>query len=281
MPSLSDLIPATTKQPSFLRARVISISGRKLTVDIGGAVVIDSLDSCNPKPDQQVLILDEGTSMLAVGAIAGPYRQATMTVVSNQTDTVTGLVNGVSKAVGKAWAFTATAGDVLPLLWSPDGSNVTALGLPGAAYIPPSGGGGGGTNPGGGGTTTYTSYYPPTLSGTMYGSTATNGTVVLGSGKTGFYSYGKNRMNELQGRALVSARINLLRVIGSGNVNIQSVKGTMQSALSSVGTGGWVSLPLIRASELIAGTGETQIFVYGSGQLKGAPGGAIEITWRG
>lgn len=278
MAELADLVPVADVPLTVRRARVISISGRQLTVDIGGPVVIGSLDSCNPMPNQWVFIIGEGTSMMAIGAVGGPYRQATLTVVSQTTDTVTGLVNGVSRTVGKTWAFTATAGDVLPLLWSPDGSNVSALGLPGAAYVPPSGGGGGGSNPGGG-TTTHTSYYAPVSSGYSDGGETFSGSVRLSSG-VGYYQYGVNRMNELQGRTIVSASINLLRIIGSGSVTLTAYKGGTLGS-SSVATGGWVALPTARATDLVNGTGATTAHIVGSGTLKGVPdGGTIQIVWR-
>lgn len=284
---LSELIPNAALGSVMFQAPVIQVEGRKLTVDLGGPVIVEAVDSCNPQVGQQALILQQGTTYRAVGAFGGPYRQATITVVSSTTDTVTGVVNGVSRSVQKAWAFTPSNGDVLPLLWSPDGATVVALGS--ADTVSPGGGsGGGGGGGGGGGTSTYKTTYAPSGSGwrsELGGSSVSTRSPVdlnfgVGGAKTGYYRYGTNRFNELQGRTIVSARIKLERQSGSGNVTIRVFKGSLNPSSTSISPSGWVSLPLTRLNELRAGTGQTEIRVSGSGILRAAPSGVIEVTWR-
>lgn len=285
MTELADLIPSPKEeaQRQFRRARVISVSGRSLTVDLdsgAGGAVIPSVDSCNPVPDQWVLILVDGSTMLAVAALNGVYRQPTLIAISDQTATVTGLVNGVSTAVTKVGTFTAVAGEEFPLVWSADGSGVWVLAKAGAAYTPPppSGGGGGG---GGGTPSSYTTNYSATSSG-WFSSTggAGNGTLMLAAGRTGYFNYGTNRMNELQGRTLLSGRIYLVRSSGSGSVSARALKGGVFSSTATLSPGGWLTLPPAVVAHLVAGSGATAMRLTGSGNISGIPAGTIQITWR-
>jgi hypothetical protein len=277
---LADLIP-DSGGVSFRRGRVISLSGRSLTVDLGAGeagIIIPSLDSCNPVPNQWVLIMVDGSSMVAVGALNGAYRQPTLIATSNQTSTVTGLLNGVSTAVTKVGSFTASAGEEFPLVWSADGSGVWVLAKAGAAYVPPPSGGGG--TGGGGGTTpsSYTTNYPATKSH-WFAPGRGGGGLYLDKG-TGVLDYGTNRMNELQGRTILSGRVLLERLSGSGTVVVAVYKGSLQSGSDGVSPSGWVNLNLARVAQLVNGTGATSLYLTGGGQLKGTPSGTVQIRWR-
>lgn len=281
MSELSDLqVVAETPSP-FKTARVISVSGHSLTVDFGsgaGGTVIQSTDSCNPVPDQTVLIAMDGRRPVAVGALGGPYRQATMIATGSSSTTATGVVNGVSKAVTKMGSFTVTNGDELPLIWAPDGSEVWVAAKAGVAYTPPSGGSGGS----GGGSTpgSYTTSYAASSSGWYSNAGAGNGTLQLASGRTGYFNYGTNRMNELQGKTIVSGRIYLVRSSGSGSISLRALKGSTFSSTQSTSAGGWLSLSSAVVSGLVAGTGATAVRITGSGNINGIPGGTIQITWK-
>lgn len=293
MTGLEALITPTGPVPEYRTAKVLSVSGRSLTVDMGGPIVVPSLNSCNPQPGQSVGVLIYGpASMVAVGVAGGAYKQATLTATASTTTTVTGVLNGSSTVVPKIGAFTVTNGDVLPLMWSADGSGVWVLAQPGSAYVPPDSSGGGGSTPpsGGGGTSggtsTYTSTYYATASGThltsdISGNLNFNTTFFLTSGAYGYFRYGLGRMRELRNRTLISGRIYLPRLSGSGSVNL-SVTGNPGSNLTS--TGGWAALGFSRVVELVnvPSIAQTQVQLVASsvGALKGVPAGTIQITWK-
>lgn len=284
MTELSDLLTAPADGVTTRTARVIAVKGRVLTVDIGGGIDIPCVDSCNPLPDQVVSILSNGTSMLAISAMNGAYKQATVTVTANATNTVTGVVNGVSKVITKMGAFTPAVGDTLPLIWAADGSAVWAGATPGAAYVPPPAGGGG--TGGGGGVTTGTATYPATWAGT-YNSDWTSGGLV-GGGGAGAYFYGSGRFRELQGRTITGFRINLLRSSGSGSVPVYgngqsgpSGSPPLSYSAGSVGTSGYSGLPVGLANYLIGGSGTGAIIISGfTGILRGLPYGTLQFDWR-
>ena len=281
------------RDSSFRSARVIRVDGRTLTVDMGGPVEVQSLDSCNPLPDQFVLIAE---GKFAIGAVAGEVRQATVKITDHSTNTVVGLVNGVSRIISKVGSYTPTIGDVLPLFWSADASAVWAGATPGLAYVPPpvsgggagtgTAGGGGGTSTGGGSTggggivTTGTATYSATGSGWFRLPSAARGSLNLNSGATGYYEYGFNRMNELQSRSIQWGTISLPRTGGSGNVTITANKGGSTYS-TVVSTGSAVGLNGSFLARLIDGSGGVNIYVTGSGWLAGRPsGGIIRIGWR-
>ena len=287
---LAQLAQVSGADSVFRSARVISIAGRTLTVDMGGPVVVQSLDSCNPLPDQYVLIAD---GKYAVGAIAGEYRQATILLTTHSTNQVGGLVNGVYRGVSKLGNFTPTVGDVLPLFWSADGSGLWAGDKPGLAYVPPpvtggSSGTGGGTSTGGGSTggggivTTGTATYTALASGYFNDAgRRIDGNLYLNdSSDDGFYVYGHNRMNELQGRSIQWGTISMPRYSGSGTVLLESLKANSTSTLS-VSPGSTVGLSGAFLSNLINGSGGTQVrAISGSGVIRGIPYGTIRIGWR-
>lgn len=289
MTELSDLLAAPSDGVTSRTARVIAVKGRTLTVDLGGGIDIPCLDSCNPLPDQYVQIISNGTSMIAISAIGGVYKQATVTVTANATNTVTGVVNGVSKVITKMGAFTPAVGDTLPLIWAADGSAVWAGATPGAAYVPPPAGGGG--TGGGGGITSGTTTYPvsSTSTYTASGGWLTGGGTGQSDTTTGLFCYGSGRFRELQGRTIRGFRINIARNIGSGTINFYThAYGTHPSgapALSNgpVGRGGsgWISLPVSMANWLIAGSGTGGIAIYGLPFLAlfGSPYGALQFDW--
>src|SRR5690606_32901058 len=131
-------------------------------------------------------------------------------------------------------------GDVLPLLWSPDGGQVLALGS--ADTTSPEGGGGGsgggggtgGGGGGGGGITTYKTTYVPVASGWFAPPRSGPGNLQLGGTSTGYFRFATNAFNDMQGRTLVSARMKIERVSGSGNVSIQVNKGSLYPSSSSM-----------------------------------------------
>lgn len=285
MTELSDLVagPLLDQSSPFRVARVISVNRRVLTVDFGSGVagtVVQAVASCNPRPDDNVFIAMDGNRPVALGVMGDPYRQATIKVDGASSTVVLGQLNGVATNVTKAGAFDVTIGDVLPLVWSADGSGVWVLAKPGAAYVPPPSTGGGGS---GGGSTpgSYTTTYAATMGGFMAAIGPVAPAAVVLDSVYGFYTYGNNRLNELQGRSILRARINLPRTSGSGSVTVRSRKGGSVGGSSTVGTGGWVSLPTARVNELIAGSGLTDVRLYGTGTLAGTPnGGTLQVTWR-
>lgn len=283
MTELADLLPTSTDL-GFRRARVIAVKSNSLTVDLGGGIDIACADGCNPLPNQWVWIAVQGSSMLAVAAIGGVYRQATITITAAATNTVTGLVNGVSMVVPKMGAFTPTVGAVLPLIWSADGSGVWAGSTPGTAYVPPPDGGGG---TGGGGTvTTGTATYAATYSGSYLSTGWLSG--YLGGGSPSAFFYGASRFRELQGRTILRARVNLTRFLGSGTVvvygNPQAGPGGAPSLAYNGGTvnpTGWVSIPLGLANYMIAGSGTASLAFNFSGlSLNGIPSGTVQFDWQ-
>lgn len=293
MADLSDIVPVPTPGLTAQSARVISISGRTVTVDLGGPVTIPTLDSCYPVPDQYVWIIGTGTAMIAVGAMGGPYRQATMTVTATNTTTATGIVNGVSGSHAKFGAFTPSIGDVLPLIWSADGNIAWVGPLPGVAYVPPppSGGGSGGSPSGGGsgGVTTGTATYAATQAGSF---SALSG---FQSGRVNFnadgtYFYGTSRFKELQGRTITGFRVNLAGVVpyavgagsvfGHGAASHGSVSPSHGFSGGSISGTGWRPLSLSLAAYLIAGTGTGGLMFTGSGSDAGTPYGTLQFDWR-
>lgn len=283
MTDLSALVSSPSSvAPDLVRlARVISVDKHSLTVDLGNGegTVVQASDSCNPIPEQTVVLLMSGSRPVAVGALGGAYRQQTMIATGSTTTTATGVVNGASRAVTKAGTFTVTNGDELPLVWSADSSDVWVLGKAGVPYVPPaSGGGGTGSSSA---PSSYTSYYAATHSGWIRPGTGTgsSGKLQLGSGYYGFFNYGTNRMNELQSRTLVSAHLLLERISGSGSVSVQVQKG-VGLGTSTIASTGWVSFPLVRAQELVSGYGSTYLHFTGTGSLAGMPRGTVRITWK-
>lgn len=280
MSELADLIKTADTPDPFRTARVISVNKHLLTVDFGSGVagtVVQATDSCNPVPNQTVIIAMDGNRPVAVGALGGPYRQQTMIATGSSSTTATGLVNGVSKAVTKIGTFTVTNGDELPLLWAADGSEVWVAAKAGVAYVPPAGGGGG---TGGGGSSTYTTNYATRSSGwNISGSAGGSGDLTLYSGRVGFFAYGTNRMNELQGKTIQSARILLQRVSGSGSVSVRVGKGALLGS-STIVPNGWMTLPLARVADMVNGSGSVYLYITGSGTLRGTPSGTVQITWK-
>lgn len=288
MTELADLFPSRSPDASRsaeIRAAIVTaVSGKMVTVDIGGPIVVRCVDSCIPVVGQTVLVGAVGTTRWALGVVDGTYRQSFIKVTANGSTTVTGILNGASTAVSKVGAFTATVGDTLLLVWAADGTYPFVVAPPGVPYIPPSGGGGGGGGgggsppPSGGGGGPYTSYYAATASG--YKSAGEiYGNVVLGFPSTyGFYRYGYGRMRELIGKTLISGAINLPRVSGSGTATISVVSGLGSSAVT---TGGWAALSGTRLSALVnsPSVSQTEVHLTGSGTLKGTPAGTIQITW--
>lgn len=286
---LADVIKPSAPAPSVRRARVISVAGRNLTVDLGGGITIPSLDSCNPVPDQWVYIIGEGSSMMAVGAIGGVYRQATLTATSSTSTTVTGLVNGVSTAVTKAGAFTVTNGDVLPLFWAADNSAVWVLGKAGVPYVPPAEGGG---SSGGGGTVTTGTYtYAASRSARFAGGEWISGSPSAKAGY-GIFLYGSGRFRGLQGRTITGFRANLSWSAGGGSLTVYGhPHASAPAGPASLGYNagsrsptGWVSLPTGLANYLIAGSGTGGLtFAQGGtifGSLHGIPSGTLQFDWR-
>lgn len=282
MLELSDVIPTPDAAPSIRRARVISVSGRTLKVDLGGGIDIPSLDSCNPLPDQWVYIIGEGSSMMAIGAVAGVYRQATLTVTGSTTTTVTGILNGVSTVVSKAGAYTTTAGDVLPLLWSAAGS-AWALGPGGVPYVPPADGGGS-TGGGGGTITTGTISYPARDSGMYLSGRWYDG--ALGRNSTGAYFYGYGRFRELQGRTITGFRFyasggSTASLYGHPHASKPGGAPTLGYSAGSYPATGWRSLPIGLANYLISGSGTGGLVVVGASDgWPGTPHGTLQFDWR-
>jgi hypothetical protein len=281
---LSDLLAAPSDGVTTRTARVIAVKGRVLTVDIGGGIDIPCVDSCNPQPDQVVTILSNGTSMLAVGAMNGTYRQAAVTVQGIATTYVQGLLNGTLRSITKMGSFTPTVGDTLPLIWSADGSGVWAGPPPGAAYVPPPAGGG--ASGGGGGITSGTASYPATWAGIYTDHWVSGGVLVSANGS---YFYGSGRFRELQGRTITGFRAYLPKVIGSASYSVfgHSLAGPSGGApahgysAGSASASGWVALPIGLAGYLIAGSGTGGLTFSGSGvTLQGLPAGTLQFDWR-
>ena len=276
---------------SMLTARVIKVEGRKLTVDLGGPIEVQCLDSCNPLPDQHVYIASDRGALMAVGAVNGVYRQPTITVSSSSETSVSGYVNGEYRLLPKMGIFVPEIGDVLPLIWSADASGVWVGSKPGVPYVPPpvsggSAGSGGGTSTGGGSTggggivTTGTATYAATRSAWLRSGASGTGNLILAGGNTGLLKYGYNRMNELQGRSIQWGSISLPRLAGSGAVTLSATKGGVTGATMSATPGSSVGLSGAFLSALINGSGLTDIYVTGSGTLAGTPYGTVRIGWR-
>lgn len=283
MTELADILPKPADGVTVRRARVIEVQDSSLLVDMGGGITVARLDSCNPVPGQQVYIISEGSSMTAIAAIGGAWRQDTLTVTADATDSVTGLLNGVSTVVTKMGAYTAAVGAVLPLIWSANGHAVWAGATPGAAYVPPAPGAP--PTSGGGGATSGTASYAATWGGYSTGSGWHSGALVLPNNLGGFF-YGASRFRELQGRTIDAVRVNLQRLSGSGSVSYEAVPNSGPSTISdggpsgSVGTEGWSGLPPSVASYLIAGSGTGGLVFTGSGTLAGIPSGTLQFDWR-
>lgn len=292
MTDLTDLLAAPAVGITTLTARVIKVTGRTLTVDLGGTaagVDIPCVDSCNPQPNQYVLIQSNGTSMMALGAIGGQYRQATVTVTADATNAVTGMLNGRTATITKMGAFTPTVGAVLPLIWSADGSGVWAGATPGAAYVPPAAGDGG-TSSGGGTISTGTATYPATYAG-VYSSAygwASGDPSITTSLSTGGFFYGTSRFRELQGRTITGFRANIVRKGGSAAMSIYGNPQGSPSGAPSLGysagsssASGWITLPIGLANYLIGGSGTGGLAITAVGvALRGLPYGTLQFDWR-
>lgn len=287
MTELKDVLAKTSEADSGLRvARVISVDKHTLMVDLNSGAAgtsIQAVDSCNPRPDQNVLIAMHGNRPLAVGVVGGAYRQGTLVATADSTYHVTGLINGVSAQATKIGTFTAAVGNRYPLMWAENAEYVWVLPDPGSGFTPPdpgSGSGGGGS--GGGGTPgSYTTSYAATSSGVaLLGGSRDPGDLIFNfSIDYGYFQYGYGRFNELAGKTILSARIYLPRTSGSGNVTLQ-VNGAAGS--SSTATGGWASLSLTRVNDLIGlpVIQMAEMRVTGTGSLRGVPAGTIQITWK-
>ena len=290
---LSKAFEPAESSASMLTARVMKVEGRKLTVDLGGPIEIRCVDSCNPLPDQHVYIASDRGSLMALGAVEGVYRQPTITVTSSSDNSVSGYVNGEYRLLPKMGVFVPDLGDVLPLIWSADASGVWVGSKPGVPYVPPpatgggagTGGGsssGGGTTGGGGVVTSGTATYAARLSGYYNnGGDFVSGNLYLNDNvDDGFYSYGLNSMNELQGRSIQWGTISMPRYTGSGSVFLQAYKGGSTFTMS-VTPGTSVGLPGDFLSKLINGSGTTEVRITsGSGVIRGRPYGTIRIGWR-
>lgn len=287
MTSLVDLIPPGVG-PTFKSSKVLTVDGHLLTVDIGGSVQAFAGDGCNPRPDDTVLLLVDGSTLTAVAVLSGPYRQATVTVTASTSTTVTGLVNGVSKTMPKAGAFTVSNGQVCPLLWSADGARVWAIANEQSATSAPGAGGGGGSNPGGvsQGATTYaakSSGQYRDATGDWAGGAPTTSPVL-----TGAFFYGANRFRELQGRTIRYVRAYLPgngspTVWGHPHASRPGGAPTLAYNAGARAMGGWVNLPTGLGTYLASGSGTGGLaFTLASGlaQIRGLPYGQIEIGWR-
>ena len=285
MTELADILPKTTDGVTVRRARVIEAQGSSLLVDMGGGITVARLDSCNPLPGQQVYIISEGSSMTAIAAIGGAWRQSTITVTDVSATDVRGLINGVSTVIPKMGEFTPVIGDVLPLVWAADGGVAWAGGKPGLDYVPPAPTAPPSSGGGDGAVTSGTASYAATWGGYSTGSGWHSGALVLPNNLGGFF-YGASRFRELQGRTITAVRVNLQRLSGSGSVSYIAVPNSGPSTISdggptgSVGTGGWSGLPLSVASYLIAGSGTGGLVFTGSGTLAGIPSGTLQFDWR-
>jgi len=288
--SLSDIVPEVPAGLTVRRARVISIAGRSLTVDLGGPIVVQSLGACYPRPDQFVYMIGEGSSFTAIGVVNDVPRQATITVTADATNVVTGLVNGISVPITKMGAYTAAVGDTLPLIWAADGSGVWAGAKPGAAYVPPPSGGGSGGSPGG--VTSGTSTYALTGAGlynSFVGGWLNSPALNQSSDTTGLMFYGAGRFRELQGRTIRGFRVNVSRNGGTGNLNFYThAYGSQPGGAPSLSNGpvaragsGLISLPVSMANYLIAGSGTGGLAISGSPpvSLNMAPYCALQFDW--
>ena len=287
LPSFADLIPPQGGA-SFRTAKVLTVAGHVLSVDLGGSVKAFAGDGTNPRPNDTVLLLVDGSTLTAIAVLSGPYRQATITVTASDSSSVTGLINGQSRTVPKAGAFTVSNGAVCPLLWSADGARVWALASEQAATSGPGEGDGGGSNPGGvsQGATTYA----PTWSGRWYGGTPAGwsaGAADSGGVTQGAFFYGAGRFRELQGRGIRYCRAFLP---GSGTVTVYGHPHpsrppggpTLAYNAGARSVGGWVSLPTGLATYLASGSGNGGLAFTASpvARIQGLPYGQIEIGWR-
>lgn len=294
MPGLERLIPsseAAGEQITVKTARVISVTRNVLQVDLGGtAVQAIAVDMCNPRPNDNVVLLIQGATMTAIAVLGGPYRQATITVTADATNTVTGLINGVSTTIPKSSVFTATVGQVCPLLWSADGNRVWCLPNELQATSNPGAGTGAGGSPGG--VSSGTSVYSARSMATWYNSYHEWSTGFARPSPTqyGLIFYGAGRFKELQGRKLTSFRAYLPKAAGSTSyvaISIHDYETRPPHAPISGFSptvrqiGGWVSLPLVKATELVDGAGTGGLFLGStSGDALINSGGQIEIGWR-
>ncbi|WP_193510490.1 hypothetical protein [Cryobacterium sp. BB736] len=294
MTELADLLPHDrgSEFVAFRRGRVISVSGRRVKVDLGTLeITVPAADSCYPVPEQTVLLSVEGSTMTAIAALGGTNKQPTVIVSSSTSTTVTGTVNGVSRVMPKAGLFDVVAGDELPLFWAADGSTAWVGGKAGVPYIPPPEGGGGGGGGGGGTITTGTATYPVTGVGTYSngtGSWISTSTVRQGSGISGAWFYGGSRFRELQGRTITGFRINISREAGGDTLNFythgHSSRPGGAPGLSNgpVGRGGsgWISLPTSMANWLISGSGTGGLAISGAPAGTLSSLGTLQFDWR-
>lgn len=286
MVEIADLIPVTGEGLRVKVARVISVSQHNLTVDMGSAVQVLSADSCNPRPNDYVIVLIDGSRMTAIAATGGPFRQSTIIVTASTSTTVTGLINGVSTTISKSGAFTVSNGQVCPLYWPADGSRAWCLPNEQSATVDP--GTGGSAGGGGGSVTEGSTTYAPTSQGTYHpttGSWQTNAVLFNTGFSVGAYFYGTSRFRELQGRNIRYIRAFLP---GSGSPTVWghphgSRPAGAPTQASNAGTrtlGGWVTLPNSLATYLISGSGTGGLSFYGGpGQAQGLPTGQIVIGW--
>jgi hypothetical protein len=285
--ALADIIPAPGG-PSFKSAKVLTVSGHTLTVDIGGSVQAFAGDGCNPRPDDTVLLLVDGATLTAVAVLSGPYRQATITVTSSTSTSVSGVINGVVVNIPKVGAFTVAVGQVCPLLWSADGARVWALANEQSASSAPADGGAGGSNPGG--VTQGAQTYAATSSGQYRMATGdwAGGAPTTSPTIKGAFFYGPNRFRELQGRTIRYCRAYLPgsgapTVWGHPHASRPAGAPTLAYNAGARALGGWVSLPVGLASYLVSGSGTGGLafsVVSGLAQIRGLPYGQIEIGWR-
>lgn len=291
MTELAALLGRSGGDVRLRTARVMSVSGHDLTVDLGGGVSVKSIDSCNPVPDQTVLLALFGTSWLAIGIVGGAYRQSTLTVTADNGSTAQGLVNGVSTAVPKTSSAAVTVGDVLPLLWSHDGARVWAITKEQEVTVAPAAASpsGASTQVGGGRSTSASSvpvqgvaYYSPTRTWTYDNQAGRwlSAVTVIPKVRHGAFFYGLNRFQELQGRQILSCLV----FISGGSTrsfyrhNLSSPSGS--PSLTSLGVkyaSGWVDLGAAAGSALVsAGTGGVYVNSGGSD----ISGGRLQIAWK-
>jgi Alternate to MurJ len=288
---LADLFQAGGSGINLRTARVISVAGSTVTVDLGGAVTVKTTDGCNPVPEQTVILALIGQSIYAVGALNGPYRQASITATSSTSTTVTGLINGVSTVIPKTSTATVVAGEVLPILWSADGFQKWAISKEADPTLPPpvSGGGSAGGGSGGGGGVvapiTGTTYYSPTniANYNVLTSAWAGFATKINANKPGAFFYGNRRFAELQGRTITACYIALSgggaraasRHNRSGPVNGST---GVVAGIGTITASGNVNLGAAVGAALVAGTGTAGIYLASG--VNAISGGRLRFDWR-
>lgn len=292
---LADLFTSAASGINLRTARVISVNRGTVVVDLGGPVSVKTTDGCNPVPNQTVILALIGESIYALGALNGPYRQATITATSSTSTTVTGLINGVSVTIPKTSTATVIAGEVLPILWSADGFQLWAISKEAAVTVPPpvvgapSSGGGSGGGGGTGGTVVTvqrgTSFYSPTEIATYNLLTSSWGRFApnISANKAGAFFYGNRRFAELQGRTIEGCWISLSgggARSASRHNRAGAVNGStgVVAGLGTITASGAVDLGTAVGSALVAGTGTGGIYL-GSG-VNAISGGRLQFNWR-